>query len=210
MATYTVYPHVALDPSSGELVETATGTIHTLDDVSGTSPLPVTDLAGVPYAGNLVPVSRGVTAAFRVEDHPVVAWHTGGSVVIPMWSPTQVAEAATAAADAAQAAASAVTQRAVPAGGTLGQVLRKASDNPYDTEWGTAPSGGGGGVADHGDLTGLDGDDHPHYLNQTRGDARYPTRAEFTAAVAARVVVVGHGDPTPTEPTGTVVIRLDA
>jgi hypothetical protein len=33
--------------------------------------------------------------------------------------------------------------------------------------------GGGGGVTDHGVLTGLADDDHPHYLNTARGDARY-------------------------------------
>lgn len=36
-----------------------------------------------------------------------------------------------------------------------------------------ASSGGGGGVTDHGALTGLDNDDHPHYLTAARGDARY-------------------------------------
>lgn len=33
---------------------------------------------------------------------------------------------------------------------------------------------GGGGVTDHGALTGLADDDHTQYLNNTRGDARYP------------------------------------
>lgn len=32
---------------------------------------------------------------------------------------------------------------------------------------------GAGGVSDHGELTGLGDDDHPQYLNQARGDARY-------------------------------------
>jgi hypothetical protein len=32
---------------------------------------------------------------------------------------------------------------------------------------------GGSGVSDHGLLTGLADDDHPHYLNNARGDARY-------------------------------------
>lgn len=33
--------------------------------------------------------------------------------------------------------------------------------------------GGGSGVTDHGDLTGLDADDHPQYLNEERADARF-------------------------------------
>jgi hypothetical protein len=35
------------------------------------------------------------------------------------------------------------------------------------------------GVTDHGLLTGLEDDDHPQYLNEARGDARYPTSTEF-------------------------------
>lgn len=30
------------------------------------------------------------------------------------------------------------------------------------------------GVTDHGAVTGLSDDDHPHYLNNARGDIRYP------------------------------------
>lgn len=37
--------------------------------------------------------------------------------------------------------------------------------------------GGGGGVTDHGALTGLADDDHTQYHNDTRGDARYYTKA---------------------------------
>lgn len=36
-----------------------------------------------------------------------------------------------------------------------------------------APAAGSSGVTDHGALTGLNDDDHSHYYNQTRGDARY-------------------------------------
>ena len=36
-----------------------------------------------------------------------------------------------------------------------------------------AGTGGGGGVTDHGALTGLADDDHTQYHNDTRGDARY-------------------------------------
>jgi hypothetical protein len=38
-----------------------------------------------------------------------------------------------------------------------------------------------GGVTDHGLLTGLSDDDHPQYLNTTRGDARYYTKAQEDA-----------------------------
>lgn len=56
-----------------------------------------------------------------------------------------------------------------------------------DGTWAQPPSGGtGGGVTDHGALTGLADDDHPHYLNQVRGDARYSlTTHNHDAAYAA-------------------------
>lgn len=56
---------------------------------------------------------------------------------------------------------------------------------------GQLPPGGGGGVTDHGDLTGLGDDDHTQYLNQTRGDARYFTQAQVTTALAGKSDV-GH------------------
>jgi hypothetical protein len=36
-----------------------------------------------------------------------------------------------------------------------------------------------GGVTDHGELTGLEDDDHPQYLNEDRGDARYAPVGAF-------------------------------
>ena len=50
----------------------------------------------------------------------------------------------------------------------LRQILRAINDL-YDRPTG----GGGGGVSDHGALTGLADDDHTQYLNNARGDARY-------------------------------------
>jgi len=46
-------------------------------------------------------------------------------------------------------------------------------------------SGGGGGVTDHGGLTGLADDDHSQYHNDTRGDIRYYTKSQVDALLAA-------------------------
>lgn len=54
---------------------------------------------------------------------------------------------------------------------TNGQLYSKIGVG--DQEWIANGGGSGGGVTDHGMLTGLADDDHPQYLNQTRGDARY-------------------------------------
>ncbi len=43
----------------------------------------------------------------------------------------------------------------------------------------------GGGVTDHGALTGLSDDDHPQYLNNARGDARYPSITDYAADLLA-------------------------
>lgn len=46
--------------------------------------------------------------------------------------------------------------------------------------------GGGGGVSDHGALTGLSDDDHTQYHNDTRGDARYYTQAQVDSALSGK------------------------
>lgn len=71
----------------------------------------------------------------------------------------------------------------VPEGGTTGQVLSKASGADFDTEW-TDPTGGG--TSDHGALSGLADDDHTQYHNDTRGDARYYTKAQVDTSLAGK------------------------
>jgi hypothetical protein len=61
--------------------------------------------------------------------------------------------------------------------------------------WQLKPAaGGGGGVTDHGALTGLADDDHPQYLNNTRGDTRYYTKSEVDALIAAAGGGLSDGD----------------
>lgn len=58
-----------------------------------------------------------------------------------------------------------------------------------DVDGGNLGGGGGGGVSDHGGLTGLSDDDHPQYLNTTRGDGRYASFGSnaFLKAFASNV-----------------------
>ena len=58
-------------------------------------------------------------------------------------------------------------------GGTAGQVPVKTNSTDFNWSWGDVTEGGG--VTDHGALTGRDDDDHTQYFNQERGDARYPS-----------------------------------
>lgn len=108
MALIQYDPLVAYDAMSGELLVTATGTIHALDDVDALTPLPVTDLAGVPLAGAQVPVVRGLTTGFRVEDAQRVMW-VSGEHRITLWSPTGLQAAAEAAATSAASSLVSVT-----------------------------------------------------------------------------------------------------
>lgn len=69
------------------------------------------------------------------------------------------------------------------AAATNGQV---PSWNAATSRW-VPSSAAGGGVADHGALTGLADDDHTQYLNVARGDARYYTETEVDTALAGLV-----------------------
>jgi hypothetical protein len=50
---------------------------------------------------------------------------------------------------------------------------------------------GGGGVTDHGGLSGLADDDHPQYLNNARGDARYAPIGAATGTNTGDVTLAG-------------------
>lgn len=60
-----------------------------------------------------------------------------------------------------------------------GQSLKVVRVNVGET--GLEFAAGGGGVSDHGALTGLSDDDHSQYHNDTRGDARYYTQSQLNA-----------------------------
>lgn len=51
--------------------------------------------------------------------------------------------------------------------------------------WSAVSPTAGGGTSDHGLLTGLGDDDHPHYHNDARGDARYTPIAPSTLGINA-------------------------
>lgn len=72
------------------------------------------------------------------------------------------------------------------AGATDGQALILQG-----SQWGAATiTTGGGGVTDHGALTGLSDDDHPQYHNDSRGDARYYTKAQSDTALGGKANTV--------------------
>ena len=68
-------------------------------------------------------------------------------------------------------------------------VIEVAEQGPPGPQGATGPAGPSG-VSDHGALSGLGDDDHPHYLNTARGDARYALVAHNHSGVYS---AVGHG-----------------
>ncbi len=86
------------------------------------------------------------------------------------------------------------------------------------TAWADAATGSGG-VSDHGALIGLGDDDHPHYLTEVRGDARYlplaPALLGINAAADATnrlalksdAVLLSHDDVTPG--TGGLQLKIN-
>ena len=83
-------------------------------------------------------------------------------------------------------------------------VIEVTEDTIEVIETATVITAGGGGVTDHGLLTGLADDDHTQYHTDARGDARYYTQAQVDAGLAgkedsgtAAVAVTAHeADPT--------------
>lgn len=66
-----------------------------------------------------------------------------------------------------------------------------------------ATGGTGTGVSDHGALSGLTDDDHPQYHTDARGDARYYTQAQVTAAINAGDVAASTADRNRANHIGT-------
>lgn len=60
----------------------------------------------------------------------------------------------------------------------------------------------GGGVTDHGALSGLGDDDHTQYLTQVRGDVRYYTKAQIDSMMAGKAAV-SHTHPASAVVSGT-------
>ena len=76
----------------------------------------------------------------------------------------------------------------------------------------TEVAGGGGGVTDHGALSGLADDDHAQYHNDTRGDARYLQIANASETIDARVasLLVAGTNVTLTYDDGAGSLTIDA
>lgn len=87
--------------------------------------------------------------------------------------------------------------------GTPGMAAYAPAGNNLAVQFvGGGAATGGGGVTDHGELSGLNDDDHPHYLTPERGDALY--------VPLARQVVAGAGMTGGGELTADITVSVGA
>lgn len=76
--------HLAVDPATGSVVPGATGTVFDAADTSFSTPLPVTDMAGVPVAA-LTAGPTGIFPDFKCPGHTQVTIRSG-TFVTPVQS----------------------------------------------------------------------------------------------------------------------------
>lgn len=108
MPSYTYGPMVAYS-DTGTILRSGSGQVYAEGDTTFSTPLAVTDLAGVPLVTVAID-AQGVTQSF-IADVPTVIWKSG-DYVLPIFSPTgTLAAAQTAAFSAVEAAGSAEQAR---------------------------------------------------------------------------------------------------
>ena len=130
---------------------------------AGTSNLTLGTTASTAKAGNYSPPDASETTQGIVE-LATIAETTTGTDTTRAVTPAGVK----ALADTKAAASHTHGVTNLTATGTRDATTYLRGDNTWAT-----PAGGGGGVTDHGALTGLGDDDHPQYHTDARGDARY-------------------------------------
>lgn len=180
------FPEILVVDEQGNAAAGATVQAFNLVDTSFTTPLPVTDLNGLPLT--LVSNSRGMIQTHRINaTNGVVVYRSGSMPPFARISFDSVAAAAAAAlASAEDAEASRIAAEAAAAGG------------------------GGGGVTVHGALSGRDADDHLQYHNDARGDARYPLKSAVTTEIGNAVATASAADRNRANHTGTQPISTVA
>jgi hypothetical protein len=150
MATFDFEPKLAVGEDM-KPVAYAVGQVYAMADTSFTTPLSVTDLAGVPMGTTIQANERGVLPAIRTTDQPMVRWKSADFVLT--WASMEgMRDQAVAASEdshasrlaaetAAAAAALAAASSTIPPGGDTGNVLTR---NEAGAAVWLAPSGGSG------------------------------------------------------------------
>ena len=194
MVSYLYGPLPAVDGATGAPVPNATGQIFAIDDPSLSTPLTVTDLAGVATT-TVRSTPNSLVTAFRIDDRPEGVIWVSGTYRVPLVTVQGLIDAAIAAVAEAADAAAAAEAAAADASTAAAAAAAAAGSGTGGT--------GTGGVTAHAALTGLSNDDHPQYLNTSRGDGRYHPRAEAIAAINTAIATSSAADRTRSNHGGT-------
>lgn len=176
MALYRVDDAQVRDAVTGELNTALVGQQVQIVVRDTTTPFPIEDSAGDPITDSLLTVTPVFTTPRFWIDTTTPAdlyldwYHASSGARGPVSFDAVLRDAAaTAVVEAAASAAAAAA--------SLAELQAYIAANP---------GGGSGGVSAHGALSGLaTGDDHPQYLNNTRGDARYYPRSTVDAIASS-------------------------
>lgn len=186
-------PFIALDPTQAPTVaKGAAGKAYAVGDEAFLTPLPMTDLSGLPLTDALSDAT-GLVQAFQVAGHAEIVWVSGGYKV-PRGSFQGVQ-------DVAETSAASSAESATAAG-----LAQQAAETAQQTVEDLLAGGGGGGVSSHSLLSNLGADDHPQYFNQQRGDARYYQKGQVDQAITQANVASSAADRDRTNHTGTQAI----
>jgi hypothetical protein len=172
-----------IDPTTGQPVLNATGGV--LQDPASGNALSIADMNGNPIT-QITGNAYGMSQQFRSTQLAVLVKFGSVYVQAPsieMFNLVQTSADAVTLAQSAQSLAQAAATAAQAAAASA--------------------ASGGGGVTDHGALSGLLDDDHPQYHNDARGDARYYTQAQVTAAINNAVTSSSTADRNRANHSGT-------
>jgi len=207
-----------LDAATGRPRPELIGQPITVVEPGTTTPVPVTEYStGTPIPGSVLTVgplynlTPFVTPAGVYEVEVLAADGTRsfletaeGARIAAEAAEVNAATSASAAAGSQTAAEVAASNAAALAVGVVRSVNGTAPDSSGNVN--VAGGGPGGGVTDHGALSGLADDDHPQYLTNGRGDARYYTKAEVDAATSSAATASSAADRARGNHTGTQAI----
>jgi hypothetical protein len=167
---YPIYPEQVLDATTYEPNQALVGQQVQVVTRNTTTPYPIYDAAGDPISDSLVTVTAAVsTPTFYIDtDTPETVyldWYDAGS---GQRGPIDFEEV--------------LRQTMIDGRDEIAQARQEIQDYIAAN-----PPGSGGGVTDHGQLSGLLDDDHPQYLTEGRGDVRYYTREQAAQLIANAV-----------------------
>jgi hypothetical protein len=220
MALFRIDDVQVRDAATGELLQGLVGQPVKIVLRDTTTAHPIYNSVGDPISGSVVNVTQTFTVPrIWVDDADgalatlYLDWWDQASGArgavdfdIPLRnSASAAAAAASASALSAAASATSAATLALPSGGQTGQSLVKASDADHDYEWATT-GGPGGGVTDHGALSGLGDDDHPQYLTEARSNNLHYTKGQVDTLVNNAASQNSAADRNRANHTGTQAI----